>query len=111
MFHSSIFYVLAFASSILKNQILLTQEDIDMKRAKRQQEKRAKKALTKLVISAVYLSALYSISYLERDDRSFDYKSNIENYLDSNGHGKGGFSSVKVFSKKLFFDGENKNST
>lgn len=80
----------------------MTQEDIDIKRAKRQQEKRAKKALIKLVIFAVYLSALYSISYLERDVRSFNYKSSIENYLDSSGNGKEGFSSVNVFFKTIF---------
>lgn len=57
----------------------------------------------------MYFFVLYFISYLERDDRLFDYKFNIENYLDFNGYGKGGFLLVKVFLKKLFFDGENKN--
>lgn len=77
--------------------IQLTQEEIERMRAKRQEEHKAKKALTRLIIYAIYLSTLFIISYLERDVNSFNYKSNIENYMYSGGNGKQGFSSVCAF--------------
>ncbi|XP_061173587.1 uncharacterized protein LOC133182755 [Saccostrea echinata] len=84
----------AFASNILRGPDQLTQDELEQLKAKRQEEKRAKKALTKLIIFAVYLFGLYSISFLERDFDSFHYKSNIDSFLYSSGNEQLGFSSI-----------------
>ena len=74
----------------------MTQEEVNNIRAKREEQKRAKKAFTKLITFSVYLIALYCISFLERDVNSFLYKTNIDNYLYANENGKIGLSSVRL---------------
>lgn len=50
-----------------------------------------------LIFYAIFMFIIYSISYIERDHRSFFMKTNVENYLVGNGYGQFGFKGVHTF--------------
>lgn len=50
-----------------------------------------------LIFYAIFMFIIYSISYIERDHRAFFMKTNVENYLVSDGYGQFGFKGVHTF--------------
>lgn len=50
-----------------------------------------------LIFYAIFMFIIYSISYIERDHRSFFMKTNVENYLVGDGYGQFGFKGVHTF--------------
>ncbi|XP_061173586.1 polycystin-1-like protein 2 [Saccostrea echinata] len=70
-----------FASKILSKQEPLGEEEIIKIKEQHEQEKRVKKAVKSLVLNAVFLLAIYTISFVERDPNSYSYKNNVGNYL------------------------------
>ncbi|XP_062584304.1 polycystin-1-like protein 2 [Saccostrea cucullata] len=70
-----------FASRVLSKQEPLGEQDINKIREQYKQEKRVKKAVKSLILNVVFLLAIYTISFVERDTNSYSYKNNIDNYL------------------------------
>lgn len=60
-------------------------------------EMRAKAVLLQLIAYAVYAFVVYSISFVNRDQRSFNFKYTMDNYLVTSTKYHFGFSKVKVY--------------
>ncbi|KAK3090330.1 hypothetical protein FSP39_010980 [Pinctada imbricata] len=86
-------YLALWNDVIMKNK-KTSEEELKKVRKRREQELRAMDALMNLIMYGVFVFILYSISYVNRDQRSFFLKNNVDNYLHAHGFGQVGFSSV-----------------
>lgn len=91
------FLISAFVNGIFNKSEPPPQSDLEKLREKRKQELKAQEALMNLIFYAIFMFIIYSISYIERDHRSFFMKTNVENYLVGDGYGQFGFKGVHTF--------------
>ncbi|XP_061167318.1 uncharacterized protein LOC133176177 [Saccostrea echinata] len=76
---------IVFLQDLMKPNEESTQNNMQKLKEKRKQEIHAKEALFTLLFYALFIFIMYSISYIERDQRSFLLKTNIYNYLFQDG--------------------------
>ncbi|KAK3103729.1 hypothetical protein FSP39_021426, partial [Pinctada imbricata] len=69
-------------------------EKVEILRKIRKEEVKAKKAMARLFIYLGYMLVLYSISYVNRDQRAFLLKNHVDKQLNTNSKSQTGFSSV-----------------
>lgn len=67
---------------------------LDKMRERRKKEMEAHRVFFELILYLLYVFVLYSISYVNRDQRSFYMKTNIVDYLVKNTKTQLGFSKV-----------------
>lgn len=68
-------------NNIVTSQKPLSEEQVAIMRKKRQEERTAKAAMITLLVYAIYVSAIYSISYMERDQRGYTFKQSLDDYM------------------------------
>lgn len=68
-------------NNIVSSQKPLSEEQVAIMRKKRQEERTARTAMITLLVYAVYVSAIYSISYMERDQRGYRFKQSLDDYM------------------------------
>ena len=78
---------LELANHILPSYGHLSEEALKGLRKKYQEESQARTALCSLVTFTLYITAVWLISFMERDQRSFSLKYNLDNYLLSGNKG------------------------
>ncbi|XP_061194795.1 uncharacterized protein LOC133202955 [Saccostrea echinata] len=71
----------ALVNNIVTSQKPLSEEQVATMRKKRQEERTARNAMITLLVYAVYVSAIYSISYMERDQRAYSFKQSLDNFM------------------------------
>ncbi|XP_062602879.1 uncharacterized protein LOC134264616, partial [Saccostrea cucullata] len=71
----------ALVNNIVTSQKPLSEEQVAIMRKKRQEERTARNAMITLLVYAVYVSAIYSISYMERDQRAYSFKESLDNFM------------------------------
>ncbi|XP_062613252.1 location of vulva defective 1-like [Saccostrea cucullata] len=79
-------------SEVLPTCDIYSKEELTTLREKCREESQARSALTNLILFTVYILAIYGISFMQRDPRSFNMKQNLDSYLLSGQHG---FSNIK----------------
>ncbi|XP_062590863.1 uncharacterized protein LOC134252407 [Saccostrea cucullata] len=72
---------IVFLHDLMKPNVENTQNNMQKLKEKRKQEMHAKEALFTLFFYALFIFIMYSISFIERDQRSYHLKTNIHNYL------------------------------
>ncbi|XP_061167212.1 polycystin-1-like protein 2 [Saccostrea echinata] len=79
-------------SEVLPTCDLYSKEELYSLREKCREESKARSALTNLILFIVYIIAIYGISFMQRDSRSFSMKQNLDSFLLS---GSRGFANIK----------------
>lgn len=77
-------HISVFIHDLMKPDQETAEEDIRKLKAQREQEIHAKDALFTLLFYALYMFVIYSVSYIERDQRSYHLKQNIYQQLFGN---------------------------
>lgn len=75
------FFSTALVTDIVTGQKPLSETQVAAMRKKRQEERTARNAVITLLMYVVYVSAIYSISYMERDQRAFTFKQSLDDYM------------------------------
>lgn len=79
-----IIYISVFIQDLMKPDQETVKEDMRELKAQREQELHAKDALYTLLFYAIFMFVIYSVSYIERDQRSYHLKQNIYQQLFGN---------------------------
>jgi hypothetical protein len=96
----------ALVTDIVTSQKPLSESQVAAMRKKREEERTARNAVITLLVYFIYVSAIYSISYMERDQRAFSFKNSLDNYMYSS-YSKVGPSFQKSFLFPIFLFYEN----
>ncbi|XP_063447031.1 polycystin-1-like protein 2 [Mytilus trossulus] len=81
-----------FKMAILSNSV--SEQRMEERKQQLKKEKTAKDAFLKFVIHIIFAAILFSISYVNRDQRAFNVKTHISNQLYTSDKAKCGFSKV-----------------
>lgn len=66
---------------VLPEHDIFSKEEINDLRKKCREESQAKTALRNLILFIIYIIAIYGISFMQRDQRSFNMKQSLDSYL------------------------------
>jgi hypothetical protein len=85
---------LAFRMEVMSKSSPPVEDVLQGQRIQRMKEKIAQKAFVEVILQILFAIIVFSISYVNRDERAFRLKNNIDNYLYRSTKTQFGFSKV-----------------
>ena len=86
--------ILAFRMEVMSKSSPPVEDALQGQRIQRMKEKIAQKAFIEVILQILFAIIVFSISYVNRDERAFRLKNNIDNFLYRSTKTQFGFSKV-----------------